>query len=71
VVQKLGRDHRADGVTADILRAGAAAAITKKPGHRVGAARLQVATEDVALCHGPIIARQWAPMPRPAPFHPP
>jgi len=27
------------------------------PGHWDGAARLQVGTEDVALCHGPIIAR--------------
>src|SRR5215207_4845437 len=56
VVQELGRDHRADGVTSKVLRAGAAAAITIEPGHRVGAARLQVGAEDIALCHGPIIA---------------
>jgi len=51
VVQKLGRDDRADGVTSEVLRAGAAEAITKEPGHRVGAARLQVCAQDIALSH--------------------
>ena len=53
MLQELGRDDGADRVTAEILGAGAAAAVPEEAGHRVRAARLQVVAEDVALRHGP------------------
>jgi hypothetical protein len=56
VVEELSRDDRADGVAPEVLGAGGARAVANEPGQRVGAARFEVAAEDVALCHAPIIA---------------
>lgn len=47
--QELLRHDRADGVAADILRAARAATVAIEPGHRIGAARFERATEDIAL----------------------
>src|SRR4051794_6813461 len=55
VVEELAGDHRADRVATWVLRAGTARAVAKEPGDRVDAARLQIATEHVALCHRPIM----------------
>src|SRR3954454_10629170 len=49
-------------MTTLVLGSGPAAAITKEPGDRVHAARLQIGTEHVALCHTPIIARPSTPV---------
>ena len=61
VLEELGGHHRADRVAAQVLGPGAAAAVAVEPGHRIGAARLQVAAEDVALRlpfgHGRSMAR--------------
>ena len=53
VLEELGGDDRADGVAAQVLRAGAAAPVAVEAGHRVGAARLELAAEDVAFAHAP------------------
>src|SRR3954447_21253395 len=63
MVEELRGDHCTDRVTTLVLGSGPAAAITKEPGDRVQAARLQIGTEHVALCHTPIIARPSAPVP--------
>ena len=49
VLEELGRHDGADGVAAQILRAGRAAAVAVEPRQGIGAARFEFATEDVAL----------------------
>ena len=64
VGEKLGRDDGADRVAAKVFRAGTAAAVAVEPGHRVGAARLQVSAEDVALRHATHHRAAAAPLSR-------
>jgi hypothetical protein len=52
-------------VAAQVLRTGAAAAVPEEPGERIGAAQLQLATEDVALAHAASIAQTRAKAHRP------
>ena len=47
VVQELGGDDRADGVTSQVFRAGPAAAVTEEPGDRIRTARLQVGAKTL------------------------
>ena len=58
--EELLRHDRADRVAAEIVRAGAAAAVAVEAGQRIGAARLEVAAEDVALTHAVSIPAQAA-----------
>jgi hypothetical protein len=51
VGQELGRYDRADGVAAQVIRPGAAAAITEESGYRVGTTWFQLATEHVPIAH--------------------
>src|SRR5215831_3866114 len=51
MLQELGGDHGADRVAAQVLRASAAAAVAVEAGQGVGAARLQLAAQDIALVH--------------------
>src|SRR5215468_6627937 len=61
MLQELGGDHGADRVAAQILRAGAAAAVAVEAGEGVGAARLQLAAQDIALGHESSIPTRGAP----------
>src|SRR6478735_1771767 len=49
VVEELGGDHRADGVAAQVLRAGAAAPVAVEARDRVGPAGLELLPQDVEL----------------------
>src|SRR5206468_10786016 len=51
MLQELGGDHGADRVAAQILRPGAAAPVAVEAGEGVGATRLQLAAQDIALVH--------------------
>jgi hypothetical protein len=51
MVEKLSGDHSADGVAAEILWSGPAAAITVETGQRVAPAGLQLASEHIAIGH--------------------
>ena len=51
VLEELGRDDGADRVAAEVLGTGGAAAVPVEAGHRVGAARLELAAEHVAVRH--------------------
>ena len=52
MLEELGRDHGADRVAPEVLGAGAAAPVTVEAGHGIGAARLKLLAEDVAIVHG-------------------
>ena len=54
--EELGGHHGADRVAADILRPRAAVPVAEEPREGVGAARLQLSSEDVSLDHGDSIA---------------
>jgi hypothetical protein len=60
VLEKLGGDHRADRVAAEVLRTGVAASITKETGDRVGAAGGERSSEDVERRHAFSIAATTA-----------
>jgi hypothetical protein len=60
VLQKGGGHHRADCVTPPILRTGTTAPVTEKAGDRVGATRLQLATEHITVGHRTSIAQEPA-----------
>ena len=51
MLEELLGDDGADRVAADVLGAGAAAAVAVEPGHRVGAAGLERLPQDVAVAH--------------------
>ena len=51
VREELRGDDRADRVAAAVLGTGVAAAVPEEPGHRLGAAGLQLPAQDVALGH--------------------
>jgi len=53
VLEELGGHDRADCVTTEVLRTGAATAVAVEPGDRIRAAWLEVAAEDIAIAlHG-------------------
>src|SRR3954471_14803388 len=57
--QELRRHHRADRVAAEVLRPAGAQPVPVEPGERVGAARLQLTAQHVALLgHGRLLARR-------------
>ena len=60
MLQKLGRHNCTDRVAAEILRTGAAAPVTVKPGYRIQSARFQLRSKDVSFAH-PIKYRRRAP----------
>jgi flagella basal body P-ring formation protein FlgA len=47
MLEELRRHHRADRVAAQVLGAGVAAAVSIEAGHRIGAAQLELVTQDV------------------------
>src|SRR5690606_19306499 len=51
VLQELAGHHRADGVAAQVVRAGAAGPVAEPPRERVEPAGLEHAPEDVSLRH--------------------
>ena len=51
--EKLGSDHRADGVASLVFGSGLATPVTVEPRHGVGTARLQFSTYNVSIDHGP------------------
>jgi hypothetical protein len=51
VLEKLGRDHRADRVTPPVLGAGAAAPVAVEPGERIDPTRLELTAENIAIAH--------------------
>src|SRR3546814_1551288 len=51
MAQELRGDHGADRVAAEVLGAGAAAAVSEEPGHRIRAARFELAPQDVQFTH--------------------
>ena len=56
VVQKLLGDDRAHRVTAPVLGPGMARTVSIEAGHRIDSARLEIATQYVALAHTAILA---------------
>lgn len=56
VVEELSRDDSADRVAPEVVRPGATAPIPEEPRHGICAARLQLVTKDVAVCHAHSIA---------------
>ena len=57
--EKLGSDHRADGVASLVFGSGLATPVTVEPRHGVGTARLQFSTYDVSIDHGPSMGEKW------------
>ena len=51
MLEELGRHHRTDGVASDVFDAGVAAPVAVEPGHRIGSAHLDFATQDVPFTH--------------------
>src|SRR5262249_25034214 len=62
VGEELGGHYGADRVAADVLRSRPAGAISVEPGHRVGAAWLQLTAEHIAIAHAVSISR-WCARP--------
>jgi len=62
VFEKPSSDHCADGVAPQILRSGRATPVTVEARDGVGATRLQRATQDVSVDHGPSIADEPNPV---------
>jgi hypothetical protein len=58
MLEKLGSDHRADGVASMVFGSGLATPVTVEPRHGVGTARLQFSTYDVSIDHGSSIAEK-------------
>ena len=56
VVEELLGDYRTHGMASGILGSGVAPPVPMEAGKRVGAARLESASEDAAICHGTSIA---------------
>src|SRR5262249_25618475 len=50
--EEFGRHHRADRVAAQVLGAGAAAAVPVESGERIGSTRFELAAEHVTVAHG-------------------
>jgi hypothetical protein len=61
VLKELSGHHRAYRVAALILRPGATAPISVEPGDRVGATRLQLTAEHIAIAHPSSIGARRAP----------
>jgi hypothetical protein len=58
MLEKLGSDHRADGVASMVFGSGLATPVTVEPRHGVDTAWLQFSTYDVSIDHGPSIAEK-------------
>ena len=58
MLEKLGSDHRADGVASMVFGSGLATPVAIEPRHGVGTARLQFSTYDVSIDHGPSITEK-------------
>ena len=52
MVEELGGDHCANGVTSEILGSGVTPTVPVEPGERFGAALFQFGAEDVQRRHG-------------------
>jgi hypothetical protein len=57
MVQEFGRYDSTDSMTTSVLGTGGTAPVPVKPGHRIVAARFELATQDVAIGHTRSIAR--------------
>jgi hypothetical protein len=58
MIEKLGSDHRADGVASMVFGSGLATPVTVEARHGISTARLQFSTYDVSIDHGPSIAEK-------------
>ncbi len=58
MLEKLGSDHRADGVASMVFESGLATPVAVEPRHGIGTARLQFSAYDVSIDHGISI---WTP----------
>ncbi len=52
MLEKLGSDHRADGVASMVFECGLATPVAVEPRHGIGTARLQFSAYDVSIGHG-------------------
>jgi hypothetical protein len=63
VLEEFGGNHATNCVRAEIFHSAGTTAVPVKPGHRLGAARLQFPPEDVTLRHGPQYPAAGTPRP--------
>ncbi len=60
MLEKLGSDHRADGVASMVFGSGLATPVAVEPRHGISTARLQLSIYDVSIDHGASIAEKLA-----------
>jgi|GEM_PF-3108267 len=60
MLEKLGSDHRADGVASMVFGSALATPVAIEPRHGVSTARLQFSSYDISIDHGASIAEKLA-----------